>query len=172
MGQPAPSLNTEVLWNAGTMLNPLWKVSVAQSCPTLCDPMDCSPPDYSVHGIFQARILEWVAISSSRGSFQPRDGTRVSCIAGGFFIISATKQAPMAAIKTSPGHCWVFLTGCFLSTYFNILMMFAVSGVLGRLHWFFTIRSLPPLQCRQCHEVIILTIFNQIWYQLALCCSL
>ena len=45
------------------------QVLVAQSCPTLCDPMDCSPPGSSVHGIFQARILEWVAISFSRGFF-------------------------------------------------------------------------------------------------------
>ena len=56
-----------------------------QLCPTLWDPMDCSPPGSSVHGISQARILEWVAISSSRGSSQPRDGTWVSCVAGGFF---------------------------------------------------------------------------------------
>ena len=54
--------------------------SVAQSCLTLCGPMDCSPPGSSVHGILQARILEWVAISSSRGSSQPRDQTRVSSI--------------------------------------------------------------------------------------------
>ena len=47
----------------------------AQSCPTLCDAMDCNPSGYSVHGIFQARILEWVDISSSRGSSQPRDQT-------------------------------------------------------------------------------------------------
>ena len=46
---------------------------VAQSCPTLCDPMDCSLPGSSVHGIFQARILEWVAISFSRRSSRPRD---------------------------------------------------------------------------------------------------
>ena len=46
--------------------------SVAQSCPILCDPMDCSMPGSSVHGIFQARILEWVAISSSMGSSSPR----------------------------------------------------------------------------------------------------
>ena len=52
-----------------------------QSCPTLCDPMDCSPPGSSVHGILQARILEWVAISFSRGSSWPRDQTRVSYIA-------------------------------------------------------------------------------------------
>ena len=57
---------------------------VAQSCPTLCDSMDCSPPGSSVHGIFQARILEWVAMPYSRGSSQPRDGTQVSCTACGF----------------------------------------------------------------------------------------
>ena len=55
---------------------------VAQLCPTLCDPVDCSLPGSSLHGILQARILEWVAISFSRGSSQPRDGTRVSFIAG------------------------------------------------------------------------------------------
>ena len=60
-----------------------WKVKVkfAQSCPTLCDPMD-----YTVHGILQAKILEWVAFPFSRGSFQPRDQTQVSHIAGRFFI--------------------------------------------------------------------------------------
>ena len=52
------------------------KVSkVAQSSPTLCDPMDCSLPGSSIHGIFQARVLEWVAISFSRGSPRPRDRT-------------------------------------------------------------------------------------------------
>ena len=58
---------------------------VAQSCLTLCDPVDCSPPGSSVHGILQARILEWVAISFSRGSSRPRDRTQVSCIAGRCF---------------------------------------------------------------------------------------
>ena len=52
---------------------------VAQSCPTLCDPLHCSPPGFSVHGISQARILEWVAGSFSRGSPCPRDPTQVSC---------------------------------------------------------------------------------------------
>ena len=51
-------------------------VLVTQSCQTLCDPMDCSPPGSSVHGILQARILEWIAISFSKGSSQPRDWTR------------------------------------------------------------------------------------------------
>ena len=56
-----------------------------KSCPTFCDPMDCSSPGSSVHGISQARILEWIAISSSTGSSQPRDQTQVSCLAGRFF---------------------------------------------------------------------------------------
>ena len=56
------------------------KVKVAQLCPTLCNPMD-----YTVRGILQARILEWVAFPFSRGSFQPRDQTQVSCTAGRFF---------------------------------------------------------------------------------------
>ena len=50
------------------------KVLVAQSCLTLCDPMDCSPPGSSVHGIFQARILKWIAIPFSKGSSQPNPG--------------------------------------------------------------------------------------------------
>ena len=54
--------------------------SIAQSRLTLCDPMDCSPPGSSVHGISQARILEWVAIFYSRGSSRPRDRTHVSCL--------------------------------------------------------------------------------------------
>ena len=64
------------------------KVLVAQPCPTLCDFLDCSPPGSSVHGIFQARILEWVAIFFSMGSSWPRDGIWVSHIAGRFFLLS------------------------------------------------------------------------------------
>ena len=68
-------------------------VLITQLCPTLCDPMDCRPPGSSVHGILQARILEWVAIPFSRGSSQPRDGTWVSSIAGRFFTFWAAKEA-------------------------------------------------------------------------------
>ena len=65
---------------------------VTQSCLTLCDPMDCSLPGFPVHGVFQARVLEWVAISFSRGSFWPRDRTQVSCIAGRCFTLWATRE--------------------------------------------------------------------------------
>ena len=67
---------------------------VIQSCLTLSDPMDCSLPGSSVCGILQAIILEWVAISSSRGFAQCRDQTRVSHIAGRFFTIRAAREAP------------------------------------------------------------------------------
>ena len=56
------------------------RLGCAKSCPTLCDPMGCSLPGSSVHGVLQARILGWIAISSSRGSFWPRDQICVFCI--------------------------------------------------------------------------------------------
>ena len=72
---------------------------VAQLCLILCDPIACSSPGSSVHGILQARILEWVAIPSSRKSFQPRNQTQVSCIAGEFFTVWATKEAPCVGLR-------------------------------------------------------------------------
>ena len=68
-------------------------VLVVQLCPTLCNPMDCSPPGSSVRGILQARTLEWVATSFSRGSSPLTDWTLVSCIASGCFTIWPTREA-------------------------------------------------------------------------------
>ena len=70
-----------------------FKVLVTWSCPTLCNLMDSSPPGSSVHGILQGRTLEWVAIPFSRGSSQPRDWIPISCIAGRFFTVWATREA-------------------------------------------------------------------------------
>ena len=75
-------------WNELNKLN--YNGMCAKSCLTLYDPMDCSPPGSSVHGIFQARILKWLAMPSSKGSPQPRDLTHNSCIAGRFF----TSESP------------------------------------------------------------------------------
>ena len=69
-----------------------------QSCPTLCDPVDCSLPGFPVHGILQARILEWAAVPSSRGSSPPRDQTQVSsacCTSGQILYHGAPKEAQM-----------------------------------------------------------------------------
>ena len=68
------------------------KVLVAQLCPTLCDSVVRNPPGSSVQRIFQAKILEWVAVPFSRGSSQLRDQTLVTCTAGGFFTIWAVKD--------------------------------------------------------------------------------
>ena len=70
-------------------------VLVSQACPPLYNPADCSPPGSSVHGILQARRLEWVAIPFSRGSSPPRGRTQVSCIAGRFFTVWAPREAPI-----------------------------------------------------------------------------
>ena len=70
----------------------LWS-EVAQSCPTLCNPVDCSPPGSSAHGVFQAWILEWVAVSFPRESSWSRDRTRLSRIVGRRFTIWATREA-------------------------------------------------------------------------------
>ena len=75
------------------------KVLVTQLCLTLRNPMDCSPPGSSVHGILQARILEWVAIPFSRGSSWPKNWTQVSWIAGIFFTIWATRKAQFTKQK-------------------------------------------------------------------------
>ena len=81
------------------------KVLVAQSCLTLYDPMAYSPSGFSVHGISQARILEWVAISFSRGSSWPKDWTCVSCIAGRFLTIWATREVTPKAVCQFQG--WI-----------------------------------------------------------------
>ena len=84
----------------------MYCLPVAKLCLTLCDPMDCSPPSSSVHGISEARILEWVAISSCRGSFWPRDRTHVSCgfCIGRFFTTKPPKNGGMTIITV----IWVF----------------------------------------------------------------
>ena len=76
-----------------------WLSEVSQSCPTLCDPMDCSLQCSSVHGIFQARVLEWGDISFSRGSSQPRDRTWVSRMVGRCFTIWATREVECWAVQ-------------------------------------------------------------------------
>ena len=100
-------------WTNG-MLLPL------QSCPTLCDPMDCSLSGSSIHGIFQARVLEWVAISFSRGSSWPRYQTQVSWgswPAGAFFTTEL------------PGYPYVYWT------HYKLFFSFFNVDHLKTLHW-------------------------------------
>ena len=93
-------------WRFGDLVSILWgiypevqlvdhkvKVLVAQSCLRLCNSMDCSPPGSSVHGMLQAKLLEWVAIPFSRESSWPRNWIQVSCVAGRLLTIWATRKA-------------------------------------------------------------------------------
>ena len=86
------------------LLNPMNWSEVAQSCLTLCDPIDCSVPGFSVQGIFQATVLEWIAISFSRGSSQPRARTQVSRIVDRCFTSYRCNE------KKSWFHLWFKLT--------------------------------------------------------------
>ena len=77
--QPQLPMTNELINYAYVMKPPYMCAKLLQLCPTLCNPRDCSPPGFSVHRIFQASILEWVAMPFSRGSSQHRDQTHVSC---------------------------------------------------------------------------------------------
>ena len=104
-------IGRQILHHWATWEAPIRQVLVIESCPTLCNPMDCSPPGSSVHGILQARILERVAISFSRGSFQPRNRTQVSCFTDRFFTGWATREAPIKqglALKELTKHFFFF----------------------------------------------------------------
>ena len=108
--------------------------SVAQSCPALCDLLDCSPPCSSVHQLSQARILEWVAISSSRGYSQPRDQTcvsGVSCISGRFFTCCTIGEAMSSLV--------IFISIKLLKITKEHVGDFCYIGMLieGRLEWCF-----------------------------------
>ena len=112
-------------------------VLVAQSCPTLCNPMDCSPPGSSVHEIFQARILEWVAISFSSGSSQPRDRTWVFCTAGRFFANWAT----IYAMYLRWGLTWSWLSRnvrCYADDTDDREEEQVEEQILGRYSWHFS----------------------------------
>ena len=90
------------------------KALVIQACPTLCDPVDSSPPGSSVHGILQARTLEWVAIPFSRESSQPKGRTPISYITGRFFTVWATREALWTEggpvfVTLKPPSLWSFV---------------------------------------------------------------
>ena len=99
---------------------------VAQPCPTLCDPRDCSLQGSTVHGIFQARVLEWVAITFSRGSSWPRDRTQVSCIAGRHFYClrhqGRLKQWIAIILLYKPAYCCHCFPSEWLSPVFTKLL--------------------------------------------------
>ena len=118
------SFNTVYLWEGDTVkelffgtiifaaniLGNTVCVLITRLYPILYDPMDCSPPGSSVHGILQARIPEWVAISFSRESSGPRDRTWVSCIADGWFTIWTTREAPWEILGNKYSNSFIAKT--------------------------------------------------------------
>ena len=99
--------------------------TVAQSCPTLCDPVNCSPPGFSVHGILQAGILEWVAIPVSRGSSWPRGWTWVSRTAGRFFTVWATRAASVGLVPSMSSE------GDLFPCLFQFLVIFCIPWLVA-----------------------------------------
>ena len=117
---------------------------VAQSCPTPSDPMDCSPPGSSVHGISQARILEWVAISFSRGSSPPRCQTCISCVScsTGRFFTTMPPEPPKNVLQSAyssllPPSCWqlLFLLSSQVCLFQNVIQLESYS-ILPFQDWF------------------------------------
>ena len=98
--------------------------------------MDCSPPGSSVHGILQARTLEWVAIPSSKGSSQPRDQTQVSCIVGGLFTIWASRGI---LLKSPSRWYWLSLGTAELGLWlFQISVCTGILGILLKCRFWFS----------------------------------
>ena len=116
-----------------------------QSCPSLCNPVDYSALGSFVHGILQARILEWVAISFSRGFSQTRAWTQVSCLAGRFFAIWATRRAHNVLIKYVFTRCrggyqnlYLLVKSCAVSNihfYFGILQHIFTKFFIDHVTW-------------------------------------
>ena len=150
---------------------------VAQSCLTLCDPIDCSLPGSSVHGIFQAIVLEWIAISFSSGSSQPRAQTRVSCIVDRCFTVWAMVcESIYTYIKVVQFHyfecsCTVFLRP-FMRVFFPHCIFLppllqinwpykcrVISGLFILFHWSMYVFL------SQYHTILITVILNEgVWY--------
>ena len=131
-----------------------------QSCPTLCDPMDCSLPGSSVHGVLQARILEWVIIPFSRGSSRPRDQTCVSCISCiGRWILyhCATWEAPILHLilaksqKTSLRYVWMRIPSSWRRLLVELVVTHSLQVpclVLGKEHPSFSLSEIgTPSPC-------------------------
>ena len=102
---------------------------VTQSCRTLSDPMDCSLPGSSIHGIFQARVLEWGAIAFSRGSSQPRDRTQDSHIVGRHFTVWVSRQVICLekSVKTDHKIVTVFISGRWDYRFFFFFLLISMS---------------------------------------------
>ena len=130
-----------------------------QSCLTLCNPKDCSPPCSSARGILQAWILEWAAIPFSRGSSRPRDQTQVSCIAGRFFIVWATRDTVRILGPDYSWLEWILLMVAIIQVQGLLLLKANPAAAIDCLDCFCLIQSSYDLWC-----FIELSTFSHIIY--------
>ena len=138
-------------------ISPPLLLLIIESCPTLWDPMDCSLPSSSVHGVLQARILEWVATSFSRGFSQPKYWTQVSCIAGRFFTVWVTREVTSGS-PPLPDHKSLHIIICCCSV---IQSRPTLCDPMGLQHASLTCPSPTPRACSNssplslwCHPTI------------------
>jgi len=127
------------------------KVLVVQSCPTLCSPMDYSPPGSSVHGVLQARILEWVAIPFAVRFSRPRDWTQISCIGGRLFNHLSHQGSPLMQWLFVDGEGCLFLHYC---CFFSALRNQWVE-------WFYLVVF---CSWKACHVIIEVTILKKYFF--------
>ena len=138
-------------WIKGTAISDQdtvkWKKEseVAQSCPTLGDPVDCSLPGSSVHGIFQVIVLEWIAISFSRGSSWPRDPTQVSHIVDRCFTVWATREVWIQSTSLYLLSSVLFGLNSFMNQRQTILWIYAFHQIVNHIHT--SSKSTSTLQC-------------------------
>ena len=119
-----------LFWDSSTLLLCVCVCVHTQSlqlCPTLCNPMDCSPSGSSDHGTLQARTLEWVAVPSSRGSSRPRDSTRVSYFLAGSLPLAPSRKPCCAYQCLILSGFADFATNCVFN-YWCIFVLFLVWG--------------------------------------------
>ena len=129
---------------------------IVQSYLTLCNPVDCSLPDSPVHGILEARLLEWVAIRFSRGSFWPRDRTWVSCIASKYFTIWGTRQAQRR-------YDMIYLLRRRYIFIEDIIYCISIFYLMNGVHWFLIQTILQVCNKAQLGYRWLCMLLNSVW---------
>ena len=156
------------LWTLHMKMTFIIRYAQSLSSVWLCSPMNCSPPGSSVHGIFQARILEWVAMPSSRGFSQPRDQTQVSCTAGGFFTSRDTREASFIHTQAQ-----VFMESSFVFSLFVSCLWFwiVIRTRLSHIQVLNTVRNSALFSSSNCWIYIFTSEFPDL-FKIFLVCSI
>ena len=117
------------------------RIKSLQLCPTLCDPMDCSPPGSSAHGILQGRILERVAMLSSRRSSQPRERTLSSALTGGFFYKIKSLKKKKTSTQQCSHDCMLYIHTHTIIIIYHQELVSAVTGIILGIQYMYLIQA-------------------------------